>query len=56
VYSFRNEDEYEAFHQYTLELQQEQEEWIESEEGTQAINVMLMDAIIEDANEVKFEV
>lgn len=56
MYSFRDEDEYEAFHQYMLEQQQEQEEWIESEEGTRIINTMLMDAMIEDANEVEFKV
>lgn len=55
MYIFRDEG-YEAHYQHMLELQQEQEEWIESEEGTQAINVMLMDSMIEDANEVQFEV
>lgn len=56
MYSFRDEEEYEAFHQYMLEQRQQYEEWMESEEGIQEINCKLIDAAYEDKNEIDLEV
>lgn len=53
--SFRKEDDYEDFHNFMLQQQQEYEEWMESEEGIRTINAQLVDAAYEDMYEIEVQ-